>query len=255
MTRLKTMALAGAAVSMLAVSGPAFAEEESDWSFSGNIALTNDYVFRGFTQTNEDWAVQGGLDIEHSSGFYAGTWASNIEFLDGNGNNSTSIEIDLYAGFAGDFGNSGISYDVGAIFYAYPGDPAGSNADYWEFWASISADLGLASIGTGITYSPDFFGGTGDMIHIPLDLEVPVPLGSDTFGISFSGQLGYNELLDNGQTWDGISDDYLNWNIGLTVSITDWFDMDFRYHDTDLNEAFCTRLCDERFTFMISRSL
>ncbi len=255
MTRLKTMALAGATMGMLAVSSPSFAEGESDWSFSGNVAITNDYVFRGFTQTNEDFAIQGGLDLEHSSGFYVGTWASNLEFLDGNGNNSTSFEIDFYGGYAGDFGNSPISYDIGAIYYMYPGDPANSDYAYWEFYLAIAADLGFASIGTGLTYSPDFFGGTGDMLHIPLDLEVPIPIGDGPFGISFSGQLGYNELLDNGQTWDGITDDYLNWNLGLTITIEDWFDLDFRYHDTDLNAAFCAKLCDERFTFMISRSM
>jgi len=256
MTRLRKIALAGATLGAIALSGPAMAEDGgSDFSFSGNIGITNDYVFRGFTQTNEDFAVQGGFDLEHSSGFYAGTWASNVEFLDETGGNSTSIEIDLYAGFAGDIGNSGISYDIGAIYYAYPGDPKGSDYAYWEFYLSLGYDFGIASVGTGITYSPDFFGGAGDYLYIPFTLEVPIPLGSDAFGLSFSGELGYNEYLDAGVTWDGVTDNYLNWNLGLTISITDWFDIDVRYHDTDLDDTFCKKVCDERVTFMVSRSL
>lgn len=248
----KALALAGLAAGFIATSAPAMAQEaESDWSFSGNIALTNDYVFRGFTQTNEDFAVQGGLDLAHSSGFYIGTWASNVEF----GDTDTTIEIDFYGGFSGTFGNSIFTYDIGAIYYMYPGDPAGSDYAYWEFYGKLGADMGWASVGTGLVYSPDFFGGSGDMIHIPLDIAVPVPLGSDQFGLSFSGQLGYNEYLDAGVTWDGFSDDYMNWNIGLTLSITDWFDVDVRYHDTDLDGVFCKNICDERVTFTISRSM
>jgi len=255
MNTLKAFTLAGVAAGMLAVSAPAFAEDGgSDFSFSGNIGITNDYVFRGFTQTNEDFAVQGGFDLEHSSGFYAGVWASNVEFLDDDGTNSTSVEIDLYAGFSGDLGSI-FTYDVTAIYYAYPGDPAGSDADYWEFGFTLGADIAFANVGIGVWYSPDFFGGAGDAFYVPFTVEVPIPLGTDDYGLSFSGEVGYNELTNAGATWDGVTSNYVNWNLGLTLSITDWFDLDVRYHDTDLSDVFCKKVCDERVTFMVSRSL
>lgn len=249
----KALALAGLAAGFIATSAPAMAQDaaEPDFSFSGNVAITNDYVFRGFTQTNEDFAIQGGLDLAHSSGLYIGTWASNVEF----GDTDTTIEIDFYGGFKGTFGNSIFTYDIGAIYYMYPGDPAGSDYAYWEFYGKLGADMGWASVGTGFVYSPDFFGGAGDMIHIPLNVAVPIPLGSDQFGLSVSGQLGYNEYTNAGVTWDGFTDNYLNWNLGLTVSITDWFNVDVRYHDTDLDGVFCKNICDERVTFTVSRSL
>ncbi|OAD18825.1 Conserved hypothetical protein CHP02001, partial [Candidatus Thiomargarita nelsonii] len=39
------------------------AAEIGDFEFSANVALTSDYVFRGLTQTDEGWAIQGGFDI------------------------------------------------------------------------------------------------------------------------------------------------------------------------------------------------
>jgi uncharacterized protein (TIGR02001 family) len=77
---MKTLKLAlVAALAMPAMS--VFAEEEasSDHSVSYNVwLLHSEYVFRGYTQTHNDPALQGGVDYEHSSGFYLGLWASNV---------------------------------------------------------------------------------------------------------------------------------------------------------------------------------
>jgi uncharacterized protein (TIGR02001 family) len=90
----------------------------SELELSGNFSLVSDYRFRGISQTNKEMALQGGFDLAHSSGFYAGTWASNV---DGWANPGGSMEIDLYAGFAGEL-PAGVGYDVGAIAYHYPGN-------------------------------------------------------------------------------------------------------------------------------------
>lgn len=52
--------------------------ESSDITITGNVSLTSQYRLRGITQTDEDIALQGGITIAHSSGFYVGTWASNL---------------------------------------------------------------------------------------------------------------------------------------------------------------------------------
>lgn len=96
----------------------AYAEEAaSDWSWSANVAYTSDYYVRGLSQNWHDPALQGGFDVEHSSGFYVGTWASNVSpntFPD------ASLEIDVYAGYGGEVGDSGVGYSVGVIGYFYP---------------------------------------------------------------------------------------------------------------------------------------
>ncbi len=73
-----------------------------------NAALSSDYVFRGFTQTDNDPALSGGIDWSHASGFYAGSWASGV---------SKGAEVDFYVGFGGEAGAFG--YDIGAITYEY----------------------------------------------------------------------------------------------------------------------------------------
>src|SRR5690242_19837831 len=50
-------------------------------TLTGNIGFFSQYIFRGLTQTDRDPAAQGGFDYSHSSGFYLGTWASNISWL------------------------------------------------------------------------------------------------------------------------------------------------------------------------------
>ncbi len=78
---MKTLKLAlAAALTMPAMS--VFAEEaESDHSVSYNVGLFSEYVFRGYTQTHNDPALSGGVDYEHSSGFYLGTWLSNVSWI------------------------------------------------------------------------------------------------------------------------------------------------------------------------------
>ena len=57
------------------------AAPEPDFTFTGNVGLFSQYVFRGISQTNEKPAVQGGFDVSHKSGFYVGTWNSNVSWI------------------------------------------------------------------------------------------------------------------------------------------------------------------------------
>jgi len=103
----------------LAVPGLALAE---DSPFSGNVSLTSNYLYRGVSQTNDKAAIQGGFDYAHPSGFYAGAWGSSISWLvDGGYYNSSSLELDTYAGFKGGFAED-FTFDVGFLRYNYPGE-------------------------------------------------------------------------------------------------------------------------------------
>lgn len=111
--KLIAMALAAACVA------PAFADETPEHSFTANVGVVTDYLFRGISQTQHHPALQAGVDYAHSSGLYAGVWGSNVSWIRATAIDSHSaFETDLYGGYKGAVGD--FTYDLGAIRYYYP---------------------------------------------------------------------------------------------------------------------------------------
>ena len=131
--------------------------------FESNIAITNDYIWRGMTQSNEEPAISGGFDISSENGLYFGTWGSSIEF----GGDTASMELDYYFGISNELEN-GLSYDLGYISFTYPGD---DEADFEE----IYLELGYSYF--GIT----FFSGQDDASD---NIELSVALGETGLGLT-----------------------------------------------------------------------
>lgn len=211
-----------AAAASFAMAGAASAEE-LDVSF--NVGVTSDYVFRGYTQTMEDPAIFGGVDLT-SGIFYGGAWASSVDFGD-----DTAAEVDLYAGVTPTAGP--VSLDFAAIYYGYVDAPSGADYDYWEFKAAGSVPAGPVELGAAVFYSPDFFGGIGDAVYYEGNVSFsPVDFAS------FSAAIGE-------QTYDA-GGDYTTWNLGGTFNLGEYVSVDVRYHDTDIDAALCKDVCDER---------
>ncbi|MBS0322134.1 MAG: hypothetical protein JSR18_16440 [Proteobacteria bacterium] len=131
----------GSALAQTPAPAPADAKPpEPDWTLSANVGLFSQYVFRGITQTNEKPAIQGGFDLAHKSGFYVGTWASNISWLsDGNPDVSASMEWDFYGGYKWGFAEDW-TLDLGVLQYYYPGSyPSNyTKPDTTELYANLS---------------------------------------------------------------------------------------------------------------------
>lgn len=134
--KLRKLILTGGALALAATS---FQGVAADLELSANIAASSDYVWRGVTQTANASAISGGIDAAHSSGFYAGTWASNV-----NGGH----EVDFYAGYAGEVADFG--YDVGLIYYGYTDSADG---DFTEL--AISANYSVVTLGVNYTLNGD----------------------------------------------------------------------------------------------------
>ncbi|WP_394203748.1 TorF family putative porin [Shewanella waksmanii] len=188
---------------------------------SGNIGATSNYLWRGVSQTDDSVAVQGGIDYEHDSGFYVGGWASNVDFSD-----STTFELDLYAGFAGTLGED-FGYDVYYLYYAYP-DSDGS-IDLGEVslglsykWLSVSYSH-LVNAGDDVATEPL---SNTDMGYFTVDVSIPL---SDT--LSLNGHYGYSRG-DVITAWYD-TENYSDYSISLAKD-TDFGTISFLVGDTDL---------------------
>lgn len=190
-------------------------------TISGSVDLVSDYRFRGVSFSDEDIAIQGSINVAHSSGFYVGTWASSLEDSELYGH----TEVDLYAGWTGEVA-PGLSVDGGLLYYLYPnGNDAVGDSDYFEPYASISTALGPVSATVGAAYA--FEQGTAlpsDNIYLYSDLGAGIP-GTP---VSLSAHLGYSDgSLDYG------SGGYLDWSLGASVAYRSVI-FGIAYVDTDL---------------------
>ena len=111
-------------------------EPVPDWTYTFNLGLYSEYMFRGVSLTDGP-AIQGGFDIGHSSGFYAGTWWSNLDpYYNGQvdrvdadptaappvdfapARKGNHIESDWYLGYAHTFEN-GLGVNFLGNYYVY----------------------------------------------------------------------------------------------------------------------------------------
>jgi uncharacterized protein (TIGR02001 family) len=214
---MRTLKLAlAAAVGSLALAGAAQAQEDDGISFAFNLGANTDYVFRGFSQTDSDPSVFGGVDATVGLA-YAGVWVSNVDFFD-----STDAEFDIYAGVKPTVGAA--TLDLGVIYYGYV-DKGASNYDYWEFKAAASVPAGPATLGVAAYYSPNFFGAIDDALYLEANASATIPETK----FSVSGAIGRQQV--EGPV------DYTTWNVGVGYALTDHVSFDVRYWDTNVSSA------------------
>ncbi|WP_292022909.1 MULTISPECIES: TorF family putative porin [unclassified Brevundimonas] len=208
---LRAAAAATLATALIGLSSPASAQ--SDVKVAWNVGVVSDYIFRGFSQTGEDPAIQGGVDLTSGS-FYAGAWASNVDFGD-----DTDAEIDVYGGYRTEA--AGFAWDFGVIGYLYAGEPKGADYNYAEFKAAASRAVGPATVGAAVYYSPDFYGVDKEATYAEINgAFAPAPKWT------VSGAVG--------RQWLNVSNDYTTWNLGVGYALTDNLGLDVRYYDTNV---------------------
>lgn len=137
-----------AALAMPGVTRAADAATAPDYTISGNVGFTSDYVFNGISQNFRTPALQGGFDYVHTGGVYVGTWASSIS---GNQYTNASLEWDVYGGYNGKVTDD-LGYNVGLMAVFYPGgktNPAGPT----NKWDTNELILGGTWKGLNIKYT------------------------------------------------------------------------------------------------------
>jgi len=236
-------AIAATAVATATSHAQQPAAPQSPHTFTGNVGLYSQYIFRGLKQTDGDPALQGGFDYSHSSGLYAGTWASNISWLRDNGSyrSGGSLEWDFYGGFKGTFGSSDFTYDIGLLYYYYPGTVATGfiKADTFEIYGA----LGWKWLSAKYSYSLDnkTFGVRDSSGTWYLDLSANVPLGQS--GFTLVGHWGYQRFSGTDAVnnagfapfYGGTTPDnneifsYKDWKVGLTYALPKDFTIGVMY--------------------------
>lgn len=195
----KPLAVTAIAMAVATVSAPTYAQ------LSGNVSVTNNYLWRGLTQSINESAVQGGLDYASDSGFYMGTWVSNVAY---DSDDAYSYEHDMYFGFSGEA--EGFSYDVGYLYYNYDEN---AGYDFGEVYGSIGiGNFGLTMYlltnaepdeGPG----EDF--GFAEASYTSFDYTIPLASGAEV-GL----HAGFHEG-DFAYSFNGVTDDYWDFNISI----------------------------------------
>jgi len=250
-TTFATVAFAATAYAQTPAAPAAPAAPASPHTLTGNVGIFSQYIFRGLTQTDRQPALQGGFDYSHSSGLYAGTWLSNISWLKENFSlppatitgqyaSGGSLEWDFYGGYKANIGKSDFTYDVGLLYYYYPGTvksvfqgcqygttipTACPKADTFEVygalgwkWVTVKYSHGLLNHTFGVPNSR----GTNY-----LEVNADVPLGESGFTLNlhygkqtYKGSTPTHPVppplapLGNNSIWS-----YSDWKVGLTYAL------------------------------------
>ena len=235
---MKKLAYALVLTGLVAVPALAQAEEAaSPHTFSANITLATDYIFRGLTQTGHQPAIQGGIDYTHASGLYLGTWASNVSWVkEGLYKDNSSMEIDLYGGYRGSL-PADIGYDVGVITYYYPGDKNTTNnfASPNTTEAYASASWKFLSLKYSHVVSSHFVGWEGPNGEKTqnsnyIELNANYDLGG---GWGVLGHVGHQKVNNLSVA------DYNDWKLGVSKNIG-FGTVTLAYSDTDINDPIYT---------------
>ncbi len=201
---------------------------------TGSGGFVTDYTFRGVSQTGNKPAVQGNLEASAEVGPvtpYLGLWGSNVRF------NSANLELDATGGLRGEF--KGFAWDVGAIYYNYPGSDSNLNYNFWEFQAKVGYDFKVVNPSIAVNYSPDMFGKSGKAWYIQANADIPLPMD-----FVLSGHIG-RQTVDNNVAF--ALPDYTDWSIGISREILG-LTVSLAYVDTNITKSECGGLttCDAR---------
>jgi uncharacterized protein (TIGR02001 family) len=246
-TLLALSLLAPLSMAQSALADGEDAEEKAWGPLSITATVTSDYRFRGQSQKSRDAALQGSIDFQSETGFFAGVWASGVDFSD-TGDTSTFMEVDFYAGYNFTLGE-GTEGGIKATYYHYADGPSVIGYDYWEVQASLSHDFGPASLSAEVNYSPEYFFETGEALAVAGGVDVPL---SDKF--TLSGHVGHQSIDNNGAFG---TPDWVYWDLGVSAELGR-FTLDVRYVDTNLSYTECflgTNLCEGGVVGTISLTL
>jgi uncharacterized protein (TIGR02001 family) len=237
-----TMALAGA----LAVGAPLLAQAAPAPTVTtvGSMALVTDYSFRGISQTQKKIAIQGGLEVDAKS-LYAGAWGSSLNFGEPDGVVRAEAETDVVGGVRKTLAGTG--FDLGFVFYGYPGTNDAYSYNYLEFALGASRSFSALTVGVKGNVSPDYFAASGTGVYLNGALGLAVPNSP----LSLAASIGHQSIEKNAAFG---TPDYMDWSAGASVKVIG-LTLGAAAVGTNLKKADCfggSELCKPRLVLSIA---
>lgn len=187
----------------------------SPWLVS--LTITNDYVFRGLTQTTNIPAFEGSLTYTwQTSGIYVNLWGSNVNLYAIDGSRGT-VEIDTIVGI-GNHINKDWSYQVSLDRYNYP---RANRLSYIEGIGILTYKI----ISLTFAYTNNEFNTHVSGYYYALAINYELPGKMPISGVNLSGTVGYYDLNRmSGKSYAnillGASKDFGKFNLALQLSDT-----------------------------------
>ena len=213
-----------AAATLSAVSSHAVAQSEKGWgALYPSVFLATDYRYDGASFTGHKPTVQGSLYWAHPRDFYAGLWASGVDFSD-LGDVTTSYEVDLYAGRNFDVGKTRLSLE--GMYTVFPDNEIpGPTYDFFTAKLRASRSFAAVSVGAALSYVP----------------EAPYAGGPQWRFVADASHRWNTWLTSSakiGRRWSQLGRDRSFWDVGATAR---WNKVafDLRYSTTNQNFAEC----------------
>ena len=169
------------------------------WDVAFGAGITNNYVFRGVTQSNREASVTAYFEprynVTKDLQLYAGVAGNSISFT-----NRAAAEVDVYAGIRPTFGP--VTFDFGVWGYLYPGGqcidgnaggvaaglcPAGAaflpngnfmkaDVSFYEFYGKVNYTFNdNFSLGANVFYTPNFLNSGADGTYASIVGKVTAP--------------------------------------------------------------------------------
>ena len=116
--------------------------------WGGSVDVTNDYLVRGISRSNDHAALQLDVHYLNSGGLVVGVFASNTQI---DPSASSDVEISGFLGYAWS-ASTEWQGKILATHYSYPWNQAGSSYNYDELDFEVLYDSWL---GVAVAYSPN----------------------------------------------------------------------------------------------------
>jgi uncharacterized protein (TIGR02001 family) len=171
---------------LMAAAALAAVPSQAAASWHATVTVATDYLFRGFSRSDTDTALQAGLRYRHSTGFSAGLWGSTVQFAaDGSAANERRVEVHGFAGYSAPL-TEDWSLSAFLLRYEYPGASAEVDESYSEAEVSL-AYRGLLQ--ASLAYTPDVLASGFRGLFVELSGRYPLP-----HLVDLSGGIGRAEL-------------------------------------------------------------